>query len=561
MREGKKKKEITRREFMVNMGKAGAGIMLSHALLAGEAEAAPLPIREGIGKGKHVVILGAGIAGLTAAYELLTKNSGFMCTILEANPVAGGRSLTLRPGDILEEDKFPPQRCTFVKEPGSPVPYFNAGAGRIPSAHVNLLGYCKKLNVPLEVYILENRSNFVYTNGNFGSGKKEAVNRQVAIDTKGWIAKELYPFVDQITGLNSRQKESFKSLLKAFGNLNQEGNYEGARGAGFNKLPGIYPGITVNPLSLPELLASRFWDNEAPWNLLFYQPDYFLWQPPLFQPVGGMDKIVKAFERDVVKNGGNIKKGAPVTGIKRKGSKIMIAYGSTGQVIEADYCISTIPIPLLRTPLELEGFSREYREALETIYKTPTFLEPSCKVGWQAERRFWQPLPEGETPLTPPFLPMFGGISRTSHEITQMWYPSDDYYAKFGILTGAYNYGDIALKWGNLPPEKRLETAREGAAQLHGAAFARNVSRGIAIAWQNMPYARGGRAVWNRVENGGRHYNNLLRGDGNFFICGDQLSQLSGWQEGAVLSAHHTVKLITETNYKKKFKPVHNLAL
>jgi monoamine oxidase len=551
MRQGKKKKEITRREFLINVGKAGAGIMLSHALLTGKAGAVPLKIREGVGKGKHVVILGAGTAGLTAAYELLTKNSGFKCTILEANPRVGGRSLTLRPGDILREDKYPPQRCTFVREPDGPVPYLNAGAGRIPSAHINLLGYCKKLNIALEVYIMENRSNFVYTNGNFGSGKKEAVNRQVANDTRGWIAQELFPFVDQITGLNSDQKEQFKSLLKNFGNLNKNGNYEGSSRSGYTKLPGIYPGIEVNPLSLPDLLAARFWDMRAPWNLWFYQPEEFPWQPPMFQPVGGMDKIVKAFEREVVKHGGNIKKRAPVTGIKRKGSKIKIIYGGSGQFIEADYCISTIPIPLLRKPLELEGFSKEYREALEAIYKDPNFLVPACKVGWQAERRFWQPIPEGEAVVTPPFIPMFGGISQTSHEITQMWYPSDDYFAKFGILTGAYNSGNIAGKWGDLPPAKRLEIAREGAEQLHGPALAHNLSHGITIAWQNMPYARGSRMAWNNVEDGARHYNNLLQGDDNFFICGDQLSQLSGWQEGAVLSALHTVMLMNEVSVAK----------
>ena len=43
---------------------------------------------------KKVVIIGAGPAGLTAAYELLKKDSSIDVTILEASSVIGGISQT-----------------------------------------------------------------------------------------------------------------------------------------------------------------------------------------------------------------------------------------------------------------------------------------------------------------------------------------------------------------------------------------------------------------------------------------------------------------------------------
>ena len=37
----------------------------------------------------------------------------------------------------------------------------------------------------------------------------------------------------------------------------------------------------------------------------------------------------------------------------------------------------------------------------------------------------------------------------------------------------------------------------------------------------------------------------LLRPDRRFYVTGDQVSQLPGWQEGAMMSAEHVVKQIT----------------
>src|SRR5688572_25906790 len=60
------------------------------------------------GQRKTVVILGAGISGLTAAYELDRK--GYKVQLLEASHRAGGRNMTLRTGDLVDEIGNP-QTC------------------------------------------------------------------------------------------------------------------------------------------------------------------------------------------------------------------------------------------------------------------------------------------------------------------------------------------------------------------------------------------------------------------------------------------------------------------
>ena len=83
----------TRREFLQQVGSVGGYratylTMQAMGLLSTAAVAEPLLLQKGEAHGTKVVILGAGVAGLSAAYEL--GKAGYDCTILEARPRAGG---------------------------------------------------------------------------------------------------------------------------------------------------------------------------------------------------------------------------------------------------------------------------------------------------------------------------------------------------------------------------------------------------------------------------------------------------------------------------------------
>ena len=77
----------TRRDFLTQVGRAGGYsatylIMQSLGLLPIPAsEASTLRLPENSGGGKGVVILGAGIAGMVAAWEL--SKAGYHCVILK----------------------------------------------------------------------------------------------------------------------------------------------------------------------------------------------------------------------------------------------------------------------------------------------------------------------------------------------------------------------------------------------------------------------------------------------------------------------------------------------
>src|SRR5262245_37233129 len=98
---------LTRRRLLQMVGMAGGSAAVYETMTAlglinvPEAWAGPPQFPSGAGKDKTVLILGAGIGGLTAAY-MLTK-LGFKCEILEAQNRPGGRSLTARTGTVITE--------------------------------------------------------------------------------------------------------------------------------------------------------------------------------------------------------------------------------------------------------------------------------------------------------------------------------------------------------------------------------------------------------------------------------------------------------------------------
>ncbi len=160
-----KEQKIARREFLTSIGKAVGGSAMLRTMAAlgissslsacGSSSAAspdnpniPTPpppppgntaARPGdwpinIGVGKSVVILGAGIAGMTAALEM--TRLGYSCTVLEAQAAAGGRNKTIRSGDVVNEIDSS-QMCQFDLDDSL---YFNAGPSRIAHHHEFLLG-------------------------------------------------------------------------------------------------------------------------------------------------------------------------------------------------------------------------------------------------------------------------------------------------------------------------------------------------------------------------------------------------------------------------------------
>ncbi len=541
----------SRRQFLTRVGQAGGAAALYETMTAlglinlPKAWAGPPQMPRGHGLGKSVLILGAGIGGLTTAYIL--SQYGYRCEILEASSRAGGRNHTARRGGVViersEEHGVTRQECMF--DSGL---YLNLGPGRLPYHHRRVLGYCQQLNVALQPYIMNTTGNLFQSTAGFDG--KPVVYRRVQNDARGYIAELLAKAVDQGAlqeELNGEDREKLLSLLTTFGPLGSKHKscdsqadyrYEGstrdgcALDANGQPTPNVFYNCQIpEKTPLRQLLQSEFWQDS------FYDPVEFEWQPTLFQPVGGMDQIVTGFLRKV---GDLITYNAPAVNIETgdDGVSVECLIGSQKVVKTADYCVSNIPCPVLK------DIPNNFSEGFATAVGRTAF-DASCKVGWQCNTRFWE---SNETQI-------YGGISWTNDIIEQIWYPSNDFFGQKGTLTGAYIHDGVcpddpkhATEFGKLSLKKRLAVAKEGGARLHRE-FEDNTmvpsELGLSVAWQNVPYQLGAWPSWGAHQHDDADYRRLLLPDRRFFVVGDQASTLPGWQEGAMMSAEHVVELIS----------------
>lgn len=510
--------KLTRRTFLDVVGRVGGAAavyetMAALGLLAvPPAYAGPPELEPGSGKGTRIVILGAGIAGLVAAYEL--SRAGYACTILEARTRPGGRTWTLRHGDVVEETGSR-QVCGFDRGPEM---YFNAGPARIPQHHAALLGYCKTLGVPLEVKVNENRNAYFQSDRAFGGQPVRA--RQFIGDARGYIAELLAKAVSQNAldqALSAEDRQRVLAMARNFGALDRSGRYSGSGRAGYSDWPGIEPGTPLAPLDFAELLKPVFGYFQINWGELI---DF---AATMLQPVGGMDRIAYAFEKQVKRA---IRYGAQVQALRREGQGVRVVYRKSGkeESIAADHCICTIPPPVLaRIESDL---APAIKQAIATVQ-----YSKAAKLAFQANHRFW----EDEQ--------IYGGISWTEQDVTQIWYPSTGFHARKGILVGAYIWSDdIGERFRHLSPDARNQLAIANGAKVH-ASYAQHVTHGISVAWPNIPFSQGAYATWSRGAQDG-DYKLLLAGDGPVHLAGEHLSYLTGWQEGAVLSAHAAVRAV-----------------
>src|SRR5215218_3846891 len=219
------KKGVTRRRFLERVGLAGGSVALYETMTAlglinlPEAWAGPPQLPAGSGTGKKVVILGAGIGGLTAAYELTKAN--YQVQIFELTERAGGRNHTARRGTVLVEKQSSgnmlKQVCNFDENL-----YLNLGPGRLPYHHRRVLHYCQELNVGLEIYVMETMANLFQTSKAF-SGKAQ-IRRQIANDMQGYISEMLAKAVNQNAlkeELTDDDRSRLLCLLKNFGDLGE----------------------------------------------------------------------------------------------------------------------------------------------------------------------------------------------------------------------------------------------------------------------------------------------------------------------------------------------------
>ncbi|MGF1607395.1 MAG: flavin monoamine oxidase family protein [Rhodothalassiaceae bacterium] len=504
-------KAITRRQVLAHLGLAGGSAAMLHGavglgLIAGDTASRfePLPP----GRRPTVAILGAGIGGLAAAYEL--ERAGARCVILEASDRLGGRNLTVRRGTVIDE-LGNRQVCAFDDAPHL---YLNVGPARIPGTHHRLLHYCRRLGVRLEPFVQVNYQARLW-DPELNGGQAVRL-RRVAADARGFLAELAAKQLGTQRleePLTPEDLERLQAYVAAFGELAEDGRYSGSDRAGHAAGGMLRPGVLHEPLAFRDLVAS----DAALIAQLFAESEFQ--QPSLMQPIGGMDRIIEGF---IAALRAPVRTEAVVTDIAQHSDGVHIGYRRRGRTesLRADYCLNSIPgilIQGLRT-----NFSTDYARAIGRISRGKL-----SKIGIQFQQRFWEE--EG----------IYGGISWADHDHLQMWYPSHGHHRAKGVVLAGYLFRPQANdRFARLTHAQRMDQALHLGERLHPGRFAALAETGVSVAWQRMNHLLG---CAGGVLDDDAALARLQAPDGRHYLIGDQVSRHPGWQEGALASAQAAV--------------------
>ncbi|NHN88724.1 NAD(P)-binding protein [Acetobacter sp. LMG 1627] len=477
------------------------------------------PALGGAKRGTRVLVLGAGLSGMLAAYEL--RKAGYAVTILEFQNRSGGRNITLRGGDTVTEMGGATQKVGF-----SSGNYLNPGPWRIPYHHQGLLHYCKAFGVQLEPFIQINQNSWLHSKSQFGG--KPVRYREFNSDFNGFTAELLAKAVDQHKlddVLTPDERAHVREAMRDWGGLTPNmryeksvpsslhRGYEKARGGGLSGIPEL-----SQPFDPADIWKSGFWR----WMEFHETVDM---QTTMFQPVGGMDQIGKAFTRQVQDL---IHLNCKVTAIQQSESGVTVTYndgkqGGAVQQAQADFCVCTLPLSIL-SQLDVQ-VSDDLKAAISAVP-----YASSVKIGLEFRRRFWE---EDEQ--------IYGGISFTDQSIGQISYPSHGIFSPGpAVLLGAYMFRAPAYELAGMSPQQRIEQALAQGEAIHPQ-YRKEFLNGVSFAWSRVPWTMGCCSLWSE-QSRKMHYKTLCTMDKRIVLAGEHASYVGCWQEGAILSALDAVK-------------------
>jgi monoamine oxidase len=544
---------FSRRDFLMRVGQAGgygaAFLTMQSMGLMPRALAAATPISAppDAGRGVKVVILGGGIAGLVAAYEM--KALGFDCTVLEARARPGGRNWTIRGGDTVHLMDGTPQSCSW-----NDGHYQNFGPARLPSIHRNMLGYCRKLGVELQVEVNTSRSSHLQNDA--ANGGQPMVQRQIINDTRGHVSELLMKCINNGAldqDLSKEDHDRMLAFLRVYGPLDDAGKYVGSDRAGYEKMAGAgdQTGVLSRPIDMHTLLDENFWQG-----ILF--EEMFDMQATMFQPVGGMDRIPYAFAKAL---GDTVQYNAPVTELRMSGKGVRVGYTKNGspQSIEADYCICALPLTTMRKiPNDCAA---PYKKVIDECTYAAAY-----KIAWES-RRFWEQ-----------DYNIYGGLEFVSQGCSPIWFPSAGMFSPRGVVVSGYT-DERNSPFAKLSLDQKLAESRKSMERLHPG-HGQELEKPMYVCWGDVQYNEGS---WIQSYGPGQQrspgasitrqgapahpaaahtgtnpgYETLIQPDGPVYFAGDHVSHIVAWQEGAALSSLRAVQLIVDKTKSAKLAGAH----
>jgi monoamine oxidase len=484
---------IDRREF------------LRVGLLAASAQFVPMQnwtftpnALQGAASPKKVLIIGAGLAGLVAGYEL--TQAGHDVTILEAQLRPGGRVQTIR-------------------EPFSDGLYTEAGAARIPDNHDLTLHYVKHFGLAL-VPFFPSKLSMIYLIG----GKRLKCQSWSDVDLSQ-VPLDLTAEERQL-GMSGLLQKYVGEALKEIGDPRTAGwpsgsakKYDSMTMAEFLKERGASHGA-IELLEYPYASA-----EDDPVSLLWNLRDtwYALQETTRYKIDGGNDKLPRAFAAKLT---AKIHYGSPVARIEQdsRAVRAVVVRSGAHQTFEADRLICAVPLPPLRRIEIQPAFSERRREAIAKLrYDSVTRIIMQCRS------RFWEN--DGCNGF---------GASELPEEI---FHTTFDQPGTRGLLA-AYMLTGTGQRAAAMDPESRVTFAAQEMEKVHPGLL-ENLEGSFTKVWPADPWA-GGAGSHPAPGQMTSLCVGLQQPEGRVHFAGEYISAWPYWMQGALESGLRAAKEVQD---------------
>lgn len=441
------------------------------------------------GTPKKVLIVGAGMAGLVAAHELL--RAGHDPQLLEAQPRVGGRVYTLR-------------------ESFTHGLYAEGGAMRIPRSHDLTMAYVEKFRLPTAPFTMSNPQAYCYLHGR--RYRMAEFDANPALFDFGCREDE-----------HGRPVSVFweEALAPIVATLKERGD------AAWPEIAARYDSYCVR-----EFLEANNWSEgvielfgllssqEALMNSSFLEllrEEVGGYYTDMVELAGGMDHLPRAFLPELQDR---VRFGAKMVALDQSPTGVTIHYQTAAgrASVTGDYAVITVPFPVLRHVEALKPFSRQKQRAIRQLY-----YDASAKILLQTRRRFWED-DEG----------IHGGGTITDLPIRALYYPDHGQETGRGVLLASYTWGEDAQRWGSLAPHDRIAQAIENVVQIHPQ-IRDEFEVGASKMWHDDEFAGGAFALFAPGQQTLLHPH-IIAPEGRIHFAGEHASLAHAWIQGAIES-------------------------